>query len=89
MAKLLACCLGSSIFMVFQVRISTRNIDLIITKLENDLGIGYHHTTFKFHEDIPQFRMKTRSVKFASQSGSLGMYKDRMVIQYTIFGMYK
>ena len=50
----------------FQGRIFIRNIDLIITNVENDLEVGHHNTTFKFHEDIPQFRMKARSLKFAS-----------------------
>ena len=43
-----------------------KKFDLIITKPENDLDIGHHHTTFKFHDDISQFIMKTRSLKFAS-----------------------
>ena len=50
---------------VFQGRISIRNIDLILTKLGNDLDIGQFHTTVRFHEDISIFKMKTRSFNFA------------------------
>ena len=49
---------------VFQWRISIRSIDLIITKLENDLDIGPNNTTSKFHDDISAFRMKTGSFNF-------------------------
>ena len=52
-------------FDVFQRRISVTNIDQITTKLENDLEIGHHNTTFKFHEDISPFRIKMRSFNFA------------------------
>ena len=47
--------------MFFQKRFYIRNIDLIITKLENDLDIGQLHIAVKFDEDIPPIMMKTRS----------------------------
>ena len=50
---------------VFQQRISIRIIDLIITKLKNNLRQGYYHSISKFHEHISPFRMKMRSFNFA------------------------
>ena len=50
----------TEIWHVFQWCISIRNIDLIITKLENDLVIGQFDSTVKFHENIPPFKMKMR-----------------------------
>ena len=55
----------TEIWHVFQWRISIRNIDLIITKLENDLDIGQFNFPVKFYQDILPFRMKTRSFNFA------------------------
>ena len=36
-----------------------------VPKLKNDLDIDQNHTALKFHEDIPPFRVKMRSLNFA------------------------
>ena len=42
----------TGIWYTFQLGISIRNINLIITKLENDPEIGHHQTIFKFHDHL-------------------------------------
>ena len=49
----------------FQWRLSIKNIDLIITDIENDFDRGHINVTFKFYEDILPFRVKTGSFNFA------------------------
>ena len=54
----------TEILHVFQWPISIRNVDLILTKLENDLDIGQFDSTAKFHEDRSPFNMEMRSFNF-------------------------
>ena len=54
----------TGIWYVFQQRIYIRNIDLIITKLENHLDTGHHNSNIYLLENISLFRVKMRSLKF-------------------------